>query len=182
MEPTAARRSGAGPLAGAGALPAQPFPATTGPQLHQTGGELPSQSSHRTEAGERAQTDVGAGGGAEGPRRADGGVGAPQPAAGGPGASGSGSSGRTDVRGEGVDGGGGGLPPGAELATFGWAEQAAVVRAGQKDELYAHELLVSITGAESQSVGEFVLVLSARAVRLTGCNTAHMYLHGMHPQ
>ena len=37
--------------------------------------------------------------------------------------------------------------PREDLATFGWAEQAAVVRAGQKDDLYSQELVNSVTGA-----------------------------------
>jgi hypothetical protein len=41
----------------------------------------------------------------------------------------------------------------AELATFGWAEQAAVVRADQKDELYSLELLASISSALEATLG-----------------------------
>ena len=42
---------------------------------------------------------------------------------------------------------------GFEVATFGWAEQAAVVRAEQKDDLYSKELLVSVTAALEATVG-----------------------------
>ena len=36
---------------------------------------------------------------------------------------------------------------GIEVETFGWAEQAAVVRAGQKDDMYSRQLRLSITDA-----------------------------------
>ena len=42
---------------------------------------------------------------------------------------------------------------GVDVATFGWAEQAAVVRAEQKDELYSRELFVSVTAALEATVG-----------------------------
>jgi hypothetical protein len=39
------------------------------------------------------------------------------------------------------------------VATFGWAEQAAVVRAEQKDDLYSRELLMSVTAALEATAG-----------------------------
>jgi hypothetical protein len=47
--------------------------------------------------------------------------------------------------------------PGEDLATFGWAEQAAVVRAGQKDDLYSQELVDSVTGAVCACTTEHIV-------------------------
>ena len=154
MEPTSVRPARI-PLAGTGALQgdaAPPIVAPPVPQQHPGAQEHNEGSHRRTEADQRSwppdsgKSDVGEVG--DGKDRTGATPDVALPAAEGPGASGS--------------DGGGKRYPAAELGTFGWAEQAAVVRAGQKDEMYAHELLVYITGAERKR-SEFVLAFACIA-------------------
>jgi hypothetical protein len=150
MEPTSVRPARI-PLAGTGALQGDAAPPMVsapvlqqhlGAQGHKEGSHRRMEADKRSWPQDSGKSDAGTGGVAQGPLSA--GTGATpdvaQPAAGRLGASGSLSSTTGD--------GGGRRSPAAELATFGWAEQAAVVRAGQKDEIYVNELLVCITGAE----------------------------------
>ena len=166
MEPTSARPARI-PLAGTVALQGDAAPSIfAAPVLQQhPGAQGHKEGSHRrTEADKQSwppdsgKSDAGTGGVAQGPLSARTGAtpDVAQPAAEKPGASGSRSSKTWD--------GAGRSSAAEEQATFGWAEQAAVVRAGQKDEMYAHEVLVYITGAEQKRC-EFVLYCCLAAPR-----------------